>query len=189
MDDFLSRSDFDSGVQTQYYARLMSAPCVVDSVEFARKGATHAGDVAIESMQRLSDVLFDSSGRLAYSLQGFVSDQGEPSLRLQIRGKLVLVCQRCLGALPFEVSTQRVFVLSGPEEDHAEGADETEELERIPADPKLDVLALVEDELILGLPMAPVHGPRDCEAGLAATNVKDAVSPFSALAALKQPKV
>lgn len=166
----------------------MSAPCVVNSVEFARKGATLGGELAIKSMQRLADVLFDTSGAVTYSLEGLVSED-KPCLRLRLRGKLMVVCQHCLGAMPFAISTRRVFVLTSPGDETVDFADEGEDVEHIPADPRLDVLALIEDELILEMPIAPVHQPPDCAVSPGSPRSDATVPPFSKLAVLKQNKV
>jgi uncharacterized protein len=55
------------------------------------------------------------------------------------------------------------------------------------ATPELDIIALVEDEIILSLPASPRHGEGECaiderESG----NMIKGRSPFSALAALKK---
>ena len=167
----------------------MSGWRVVDSVDFARKASTLRGEVALASLQRLCDALFDPAGQVTYLLEGFVSDEGKPSLRLQLSGPLVLVCQRCLAALPFDASTQRMFVLTSPGDDTVDLVDEDEDVEHLPADSRLDVLALVEDELLLSLPIAPVHELCNCEARSTGATGNAKLLPFGALAALKRNKL
>jgi uncharacterized protein len=80
----------------------------------------------------------------------------------------MLQCQRCLGAFAEPVSGQaRLAVVRGPVE-----------AERLPDD--LDPLlvngeevalrTLIEDELILAVPSAPMHRPADCDVDLRQVN-------------------
>jgi uncharacterized protein len=64
--------------------------------------------------------------------------------------------------------------------------DEEELTDAIKADPKTDVLALVEDEVLLDLPMAPMHEPQACKVKLDADPAGSGKpNAFGALAALK----
>ena len=62
--------------------------------------------------------------------------------------------------------------------------EEEDEIDRIPADAHLDVLALIEDEVLLGLPLSPRHEFGVCEA--AAGNAPAGEQhPFAVLRKLK----
>ncbi len=89
--------------------------------------------------------------------------QGGCVLHLEIRGDVDLTCQRCLGGLTHEVAIERDVYL----------ARNDAELERRDADPdssgdvilmgsKLSLIDLVEDEVLLGLPLTPMHAPGVC---------------------------
>ena len=55
------------------------------------------------------------------------------------------------------------------------------------ATPELDIIALVEDEIILSLPVSPRHGEDECTVDKRESdNRVEGKSPFSALAALKK---
>jgi uncharacterized protein len=158
---------------------------VVDSVAFAREAGTREGQVAIQDLARLRDTLSEQTGTLHYRLSGFTSVRGKPALRLSVTGDLVLVCQRCLGPLAFWLDSTREFDLIAPDVALDDLAEESEDIEQMHADPKLDVVALVEDEAILSLPMVSAHEPGVCETasmqGGAATE-----SPFGKLSVLKR---
>lgn len=65
--------------------------------------------------------------------------------------------------------------------------DEQDDADYLVADPRLDVPALVEDEILLGLPMAPLHETAEC--GLSAAKAKEQKeSPFRVLRGLKFDK-
>ncbi len=111
----------------------------------------------------------------------------QASLRLGARTEVVLECQRCLQpvAVPLHVE-RRLFFVAG--EDTAEALDADSEDDVLALAPSLDLRALVEDELLLALPLVPRHD--DCTlplppdlAGMPAE--EEAAHPFAALAALR----
>jgi uncharacterized protein len=163
----------------------MSARALIDSVEFARAGEELSGSVPVEELSRLADTLYDTDGALQFDLKGGRDVRQRFRLRLAVNGNIDLQCQRCLGKLVFPVSTQTdLLVLT----DDAVGATgEIEDLDGVPAAKNTDVWALVEDEVLLALPLAPRHAEGECSPA-----VKDAggavVSPFAALAKLKQER-
>jgi uncharacterized protein len=159
---------------------------VVDSVAFARGSGELCATVAVTALGRLHDALFDQSGAIAYELAGHVDQEGKPSLRLALGGELVLRCQRCLGPVRFRFDTVRNFVLVPAGQALSDPADEAEATEQLHADPKLDVIALVEDEVILGLPMVAGHEEGACAAPSPKSESGKRESPFNALAALKR---
>ena len=69
------------------------------------------------------------------------------------------MCQRCLGRLDWPVDQATEVLLAGDERELA-ALDDASEGEVILADGPLDPAELVEDELVLTLPFAPLHeGP------------------------------
>lgn len=164
----------------------MSGRAVVDSVEFARKGDQRSGELAPASLERLSSALFDTDGQVRFTLRGFVNSEGKPGLRLRLSGMLGLVCQRCLGRFDFELATNREFVLVGSEEELQDVAEEDPLLEHIPADPKLDLADFVESEILLELPISPLHLPDECSLPDPGTRDSGQDKPFGALGSLKR---
>lgn len=83
---------------------------------------------------------------------------GEPEIRLRLQAHtlLLLTCQRCLRPVTVElqISPSLRFVR---DEAQAEALDEEAEEDVLALAPSLDLLPLVEDELILALPLVPRH--------------------------------
>lgn len=156
----------------------MSRPPVIDGLEFARTGSKLQGTWPVADFPRLRDVLHADAGTLGYVVQGVPEEQGRPALRLRLDGELQLVCQRCLGALAFalriEVSLQ--FAATQAEMD-AEPL-QAEWPERIVAGREMPVHDLIEDELLLAIPIAPRH--ERC-AARQADAARDKQSPFAGL--------
>lgn len=163
----------------------MSARALIDSVEFARAGEILNGSVPVSKLARLADSLFDGAGVLQFELKGARDARQRLRLHLAVDGSIDLQCQRCLGKLVYPVSTQtNLLVLTG---DTAADSGEIDDLDGVPAAADTDVWALVEDEVLLALPLAPRHAEGECSPA-----VKEAgeamASPFAALAGLKQDR-
>ena len=98
---------------------ILSAPFmpqpqpVIDGFEFASAGASLEGALPIRDFPRLRDLLAGHDGEVAYEVEGGRDERGRPALRLKVRGRLELRCQRCLEALPFEVRADEMLVLAG----------------------------------------------------------------------------
>lgn len=170
---------------------ILSAPFmpqpqpVVDGFEFASAGASLSGALPIRDFPRLHDMLAGTEGEVAYEVEGVRDARGRPALRLKLRGRLDLRCQRCLEALPFEVRADEVLVLAGTQaEIDAEPAD-VDAADRVVAAKAMPVRELVEDELILALPYAPRHA--GCSAR-ASTDAAEKLSPFAGLRGLMHGK-
>lgn len=140
------------------------------------------GAVKIGTLERLHEHLDSRAGQLEWQLDGVADYAGKPALRLAVTGVLDLICQRCLAGYAFDIKSNSLLVLES--EDDAPLA-EDDAAESIPAASALDVEALVEDEVILALPMAPRHPEGECAARVA-NGSDENVHPFEALAKLKK---
>ena len=163
----------------------MSARASIDSVEFARAGDELSGSVPVAELARLTDVLFDADGAVQFVLKGGSDARQRPRLRLTVTGSIDLQCQRCLGKLVQPLSTQtNLLVLTG---EAAGDTGEIEDLDGVPAGPAIDVWSLVEDEVLLALPLAPRHAEGECSPAVKTTG-DPVASPFAALARLTQER-
>lgn len=161
---------------------MANEQAVIDSLDFAREGGVLVGCVPVAKLVRLSDMLADDVGTLEYELRGERDGEGKPCLNLRVSGSLNLRCQRCLSSLsyPLDIDSRLMLVAPGeawPDEDLAD-----DEVDVIEASRELAVLPLVEDEVLLALPIVPRH--EVCRAPLAA-ETEHRPSPFAALAKLK----
>jgi len=115
----------------------------------------------------------------------------QPALRIVADTVVTLECQRCLQPMPTPVHIERrLFFVEG--EDAAAALDAESEEDVLALSPSLDLHALVEDELLLSLPIVPRHDV--CAAPLVFGGAADQEAaeddarehPFAALAALKR---
>ncbi len=77
-------------------------------------------------------------------------------LRLEANTSIALTCQRCMQAvlMPLEVDQWYRFVAT---EDIAMAEDDASEEDLLVMEPQFDLLALLEDELLMALPLVPMH--------------------------------
>jgi len=159
----------------------MFARPFIDSVDFARNGREIRGEIAVSELSRLGDLLAKPDGLLTYIVNGFREGDSD-MLGISLLGACTLRCQRCLGELKYPVDmTSRLLLLPADRLDEVEDDDEVDAIEAVP---RLDVLALIEEELLLGLPFAPMHPDGECAP--ATNGLQQKASPFAVLAGLKK---
>jgi len=131
----------------------MSQEGVIDSLQFARAGMEQRGRLGIDRMSRLARMQCLTEG-LEYRLSGGKASNGRLYLRISVRGELQLPCQRCLSLFPLAISVDAELQLA---ESLREIAAAEDDIDRVLVSRRMDVGQLVEDEVILALPMVPRH--------------------------------
>ncbi len=157
----------------------MLQPVAIDGLAFARSAGVMRGRLDLESLPRLAQS--GCSGSVVdFVLTGEINERGKPELRLAVNGSVRLECQRCLGNVDLALQLESRLELAAGE---AEILAADDEVERVLAGHEMSVAELVEEELILALPMVPKH--EHCLAKTAAEKGEQP-SAFKALAALKK---
>ncbi len=165
----------------------------IDVWELARRRDEVRGDMPLRRLPRLADALADFSGDLHFRLAGHVDDHGRAAATLWLGSVVKARCDRCGGAVDVPVKERETFFFVNDEAELARlPIDESGE-EPLLGSRRFDLVALLEDQMILALPISPRH--RNCTAP---ANVSDEVAsagddsesrrPFAALAALKRRK-
>jgi uncharacterized protein len=140
----------------------------LDPARFARDDGRLAGTRAHADYERLPGLQLagtvGAADVVSWSAQGQRRQSGarpaEPWLHLQASTTLHLQCQRCLDRLDVPVAVDRHFRFVADEAlAAAEDADD-DEADVLALGQALDLHGLVEDELILALPLVPRH--EDC---------------------------
>lgn len=162
----------------------MSAQAPIDAVQFAREGRRLEGEIAVAAMERLHDVLAEAIGTVGYSVQGSIDAKRRAVLEVRVGGTLPLICQRCLERMDYELRRTSRFVVAEEGQALPDVADEDPDTETMPPEVLADVADLVEQEVLLGLPIAPTHAAGTCDA--ATDGAADPrPSPFAVLEQLK----
>lgn len=162
-------------------------PEILDAWRMVAARREFEGRIALSALPRLRDTLLDTEGEVVYSL-GFDSDAMKvPYLELRVDAQLPLQCQRTLQRFLFPVHVVQRFGLARDEADEA-ALPPGYELLLVDEDGGMRPLDLVEDELILAIPVVPVQpGSEAVERDWPVSTEEEArVNPFSGLAALKK---
>ncbi len=133
-----------------------------DALRLAREQRSLAGVVDVAQLSRLDDRVADGPGSVAWRIDGATDGSGRPALAISLEGHVPLECQRCLAVFEAPVA-QRTLTLLARSEAEADSLDADSEDEVLVADHPIDPLVLVEDELLLCLPYAPMHADGACE--------------------------
>ncbi|MEP7180874.1 MAG: YceD family protein [Betaproteobacteria bacterium] len=154
----------------------------------ARSGAVE-GEVDAAKLARVADRLAEqdvpgaSAAVLTWRIAGIRDALGRPALDVAIDGEVPLECRRCLEPFAWPVS-QRTMLLLAKDERELAKLDDDDEHEVVLASAPLDPLVLVEDELLLSLPFAPLCERPECT-GAAPAMAAGRESAFGALEAWK----
>ncbi len=141
-------------------ARVEGLPERIDPVRLAERGGRLCGSLPVARLGRLAESLCDPAGAVRVDV-GFETDrEGRHLARGPIKARLSVRCQRCLEPMDIVIDTELglAFVEEGGEAHPPEG------YEPVPVGGgTISPAELIEDEIILALPMAPMH--EGCSAG------------------------
>ena len=167
---------------------------VINNVEFAQQLKQMAGECQLSNMPRLGEML--SSANLdamqktllaerttktpvKFDLKGlpakYYDDQALPMLMLVISVEMPMICQRCLEVMHQQIELTYRYAICAEAPEALLDDDDVDWLED---DMQMDLQALIEDELIMAMPIAPVHDRSCTDLKMQAGEVPN---PFAAL--------
>lgn len=145
-------------------ARTTPIPTFVDSLSFARSGDALSGEFAVSEMARLQGLLASEDGSVRFQLNGSMA-AGRPTLQLLLDAELQLICQRCLEPYTQSVRSVSSMPIARDERELVRWESDDPLVDAQIAEPRLDVRNLVEDEILLSLPLMPRHAEGECSLG------------------------
>ncbi len=164
-----------------------SLPRLVDPRKLASQGMLVKGEITARDLPRLSEAVAGEPSNAQVELS-FARDQsGQDRLDGRVDCDVTLVCQRCLLPVAVQLTSQvAVGVVASDEEARILDGD----LEPwIVAEESGDLFELIEEELLLALPMIAFHALDECQGNSRYTTsaVQDEPdeNPFKVLKALK----
>ncbi|MBI2993686.1 MAG: DUF177 domain-containing protein [Gammaproteobacteria bacterium] len=148
-------------------------------MRLAESGETISGSLQLRALQRLGRWLRERDGVVEFRLEFSKDDRGVVRVKGQFSTELTVACQRCLEPLVLRIAQPIEVDLAADTiavDEHGAG-DEPGET----ADGPVHLASFIEDEVLLGMPMAPRHDPARCPkpAGTEASSAR--VSPFAVL--------
>lgn len=170
-------------------ARLMSGlPTFFKPIRLADRGEVISGDVAVSQFPRLRGLLRDGSGIVHVTLACAHGTAGGIRIRGSLSTTLKVECQRCLGAfdLPLDLDVEALAV---PEASVGTDTDGAADVLMRGEDNGVHLGDFIEDELILAVPLAPLHPASQCPvARYEPAPGSGRANPFAALKSLKSNK-
>jgi uncharacterized protein len=139
---------------------LSLLPDFADPLRLCALGKAYEGSIPLADLPRLAPLLTSTEGEAAFVLEFDLDAARRATVRVKVEATLALQCQRCLDTMTLPVSGEsKLVVVDGPAE-----------AERLPEDvdpllvddEKLVLRSLIEDELILAIPPAPMHSSDAC---------------------------
>ncbi|WP_067521007.1 YceD family protein [Endozoicomonas ascidiicola] len=174
-------------------------PKTFDPRKLARQELQFEGTLALNKFEQLVASLADDQGEVKISLHFYMSEDHRVVLQGHVEANLKLICQRCLdiAELPVRVDLNLMGVLT---DEQAKMLPEEFEPLMLQEEP-MELIPLLEEELLLSLPIVAYHPPEACQVQQSYTTESDEElrasdaqaeeerkrrNPFSVLAGLKK---
>jgi uncharacterized protein len=173
-------------------------PRHLNVIEFTANQLTQSGQEPLSTFERLRSGLHaDASPQQLAAVEWSITGElrrlhggaTENWIHLQARATIPLECQRCLERVDTPLDIDRHFLFVGSE-DRAAQLDSDKEEDVLVLSRNFDLLELIEDELVLAMPLIPRHEVCPVPVKLSASDIppeelepEDArPNPFAALA-------
>ena len=163
----------------------MDEEFLIHPEHLALKARVFKGAFSPADLDRLQDVVADDRGELRYEVTAGLDRQRRKVVSCIIEGFVFLICQNTLEAFRHEISIRDRLVLVDDESRLPPVEEEGDAEDYVVADGPLDVRDLVEDAVLLSLPMVPRKPGQDIPVKREAGTGREE-SPFAALASLKK---
>ncbi|NOX75801.1 MAG: DNA-binding protein [Gammaproteobacteria bacterium] len=154
----------------------------------ATQRRTLSGQLPVAELPRLVPLLRAESGDVAFELDFDKDPVGAPFVKGTVRAVVTLQCQRCMQEMVCPITANINLGIVRNREAVGQLSSELDPL--MLSDGDVSAASIVEDELILALPIVAMHEVADCPRGDLAENEGDSMSgserkkPFAALADL-----
>lgn len=135
-------------------------PKYLQPMRMAEQGYVLQGHMALGQFTRLADLLADKEGRISVDLTLGQDQERLRYIRGNLSATLHLACQRCLK--PMDYGLQVAVSLSPVFSEVAGNKLPSRYEPLLLTEDKYELLTLIEDELLLALPLVPKHEPEQC---------------------------
>lgn len=138
-------------------------PAFVDPIRLADKGIRLTGAIALFKMTRLAVSFRERQGAVAVDLSFATDAKGMRVVHGAAKARVKVGCQRCLEPINLVLATKFKLAFVGD----TETTDLPDDYEALPTPTgPVSLIDLIEDELILAIPIAPMHPRDECDGAL-----------------------
>lgn len=159
------RKFFDYNSSSLYHARAMTnvkLPKRLDPIKSAQIRSSYEGVYVARDMQRLNDMVDSILSEVSVKVEFLKDAQSLTYFQGTLAVQVMLVCQRCNQTYPYNVDTEFCFSpVQGSEQ--ADTLPDAYEPVEVDDHGEVDLFQLLEDELILSLPIVALHADEECK--------------------------
>lgn len=162
----------------------------IDAFRLAEQGVSLQGVLQIKAMPRLGVSLASTDGEVTVAASFGVDEEGIHFLRCRFTTEVMLQCQRCMTSFSYKIDNTLTAGILAAESEISDLPNHYEPV--IAKDGILQLQETIEDELILSLPIVPMHKQKECPVKLplvvAESNEMqtEKVNPFQVIEVLKR---
>jgi len=141
---------------------ISSTTVVIDALTLAKSAAARDYAFRQRRLSRLTGMVVSDQPALDVNLQ-FELQGGKPLIHGRVGGAVELICQRCMQPMQFELNEQFSLLVCDTDELSTEDEDAEIEVtvnqwdEWLADATRIDVVELIEEQVILALPLVPRH--------------------------------
>lgn len=168
-------------------------PVTIDPVKAAQKRSDYEGVIPLVNLTRLTESLLDKQGEVAVRVECGTDQQGLTVIQGSASCEVSVTCERCGDAMTLSLDCSFAYTPVKPDDDAAlELIPERYDVIEKDEHGEINLRQLVEDELILALPLFPMHDEAVCAVSAASMSFGDIgpepekPNPFAVLAELKK---
>lgn len=175
---------------------MSNSPLLIDNIAFAKRGGRLSGNLSLADCPRLAELIGSQTSEAAsnggganhdnaihFVINGEADALGRYFLHLTLNATLTTSCQRCLGPITLDLNLHFDYMISEADlnDAAAEGVEDIDEYDLQEASQTMDLRMLIEDEIIMALPIAPMH---DHDCGRSSMQSGEKPNPFAVLKGL-----
>ena len=136
-------------------------PTTLDVRKAAARGVTVSGVLALSELTRLQGVLASDSGHVEATIAFGRNEEKRFVATVSVVAKVEVKCQRCLDSMPIVVETENRLAIVGDDDQASSVPSHMEPW--IVENEQGNLWMLVEDELILSVPIVSYHDSDECK--------------------------
>lgn len=154
--DYMSNYLYDAAPMQK-----VKIPVTLDPNRSAQKGVSYDGVVLFEKLPRLLEVINGSEGEVEVNIHCKKDEQGLTVVLGNAKAHIKTICQRCNDELGLDLELDFAYspVGIGKSSEHLPKRYEVVEMDE---EGEINLHQLVEDELMLAIPIVPMHEESHC---------------------------
>ena len=149
---------------------MNTQPLLIDNIAFAKRNEHVSGTLSVADCSRLLELITAqavdskmgngaSAGVINFTLDGETNAMGQHYLHLVVDANLNTHCQRCLEPMPLSLNLNFDYLIGdfGSQDSDVADIEDNDDYDLQEANQAMNLLTLIEDEVIMAMPIAPVH--------------------------------